>query len=137
VGTIAKGEKIVKERCTGCHKFGGEGDDEGSEKAPELARYGSVAWIAAQIRDPSSSATYREHGAGHDKVFIEEGGKKKELQYMPAFADELSAADIDVLARWTRAKARGIELVARPAAPAGSAGAKPKPSPSASGSAHP
>ena len=30
--------------------------------------------------------------------------------HMPAFADELPAADIDLLARWTRAHARGRSL---------------------------
>ena len=132
----AKGEKIVKERCTGCHKYEGEGDDEGSEKAPELSKYGSIAWVAAQIANPSSPSTYRDHASGHDKVFVEEEGKKKELPYMPGFQEELSAADIDVLARWTRAKARGVPLVKAPAAPAPPQ-PKPSPAPSASGSAEP
>jgi ubiquinol-cytochrome c reductase cytochrome b subunit len=98
--TLKKGEQIVTDRCTTCHLFKGEGDDEGSGKAPELAGYGSIAWIRTQIANPSSKETYREGALDPEKK-----------GHMPRFDNKLSAADIDILARWTRAKARGVPLV--------------------------
>jgi ubiquinol-cytochrome c reductase cytochrome b subunit len=95
----ALGEKIVGERCTTCHLYKGDGDDEGTGLAPELAHYGSVAWTRAQVANPATAATYREKA-------LDESLKK----HMPRFDKDLSAADIDVVARWTRAHARGIPL---------------------------
>jgi ubiquinol-cytochrome c reductase cytochrome b subunit len=88
------GEKIIKDRCTTCHLYKGEGDDNGDETAPELAGYGSVAWARAQIIDPSTPATYRKNALGK--------------HHMPKFDGELPPGDIDLLARFTRAKARGL-----------------------------
>lgn len=93
--TRALGEKIVTDRCTTCHLFKGEGDDEGSDVAPELSGYGSIAWTRAQVADPSSSTTYR-------KKALDAELKK----HMPRFDKELSAEDIDIVARWTREHAR-------------------------------
>jgi ubiquinol-cytochrome c reductase cytochrome b subunit len=95
----AEAEKIVTERCTTCHLYKGEGDDEGTGLAPELSNYGSLAWTRAQIANPATPATYRE-GA------LDESRKK----HMPRFDADLSAADLDLLARWTRAHARGIPV---------------------------
>jgi ubiquinol-cytochrome c reductase cytochrome b subunit len=95
--TRALGEKIVSERCSTCHLYKGDGDEEGSGKAPELAHFGSVAWTRAQVANPSSVETYRE------KALSEELKK-----HMPRFDKELSPADVDVVARWTRARARAI-----------------------------
>ncbi len=95
-GKLALGATIVKERCTTCHLFAGKGDDEGSGTAPELARYGSIAWTRAQIANPASATTYR------DKAIDEPGNKG----HMPRFDAEMSTADIDLLARWTRQHAR-------------------------------
>lgn len=97
--THAAGEKIVTERCTTCHLFKGEGDDEGSGLAPELARYGSQAWTRAQVANPASPQTYRE-----------EALDEKRKKHMPRFDADLSAADIDLVARWTRAHARALPL---------------------------
>jgi mono/diheme cytochrome c family protein len=94
-----KGEGIVADRCTTCHLYKGEGDLEGSELAPELAHYGSVAWTRTQVGNPSAAETYRE-GALDAKM----------KKHMPRFDKELSPAEIDVAARWTRARARGIPL---------------------------
>jgi ubiquinol-cytochrome c reductase cytochrome b subunit len=91
----ALGEKIVSERCTSCHLYKGEGDDEGSGDAPELAHFGSIAWTRAQVADPSSPVTYRE------KALAE-----KLKKHMPRFDKELSATDVDVVSRWTREHAR-------------------------------
>jgi ubiquinol-cytochrome c reductase cytochrome b subunit len=87
------GEKIIKDRCTTCHLYKGEGDDNGEETAPELAGYGTLAWVRAQISDPSTSATYRKNALGK--------------HHMPKFDGESPPADIDLLARFTLAKARG------------------------------
>jgi ubiquinol-cytochrome c reductase cytochrome b subunit len=93
--TRAAGEKIVSERCTSCHLYKGQGDDEGSGIAPELAGYGSVAWTKAQVANPSSVATYREKALDADMK-----------KHMPRFDADLSAADVDIVARWTREHAR-------------------------------
>src|SRR4029079_18390913 len=58
---VAKGKAIVSTRCTTCHLFEGKGDDSDQGLAPELARWGSLAWTKAQIGKPSTKATYREH----------------------------------------------------------------------------
>lgn len=95
----ALGGKIVSERCTTCHLYKGDGDDEGTGLAPELSHYGSIAWTRAQVADPETTQTYREKA-------LDEKMKK----HMPRFDKDLSAADIDVVARWTRAHARGVPL---------------------------
>jgi ubiquinol-cytochrome c reductase cytochrome b subunit len=95
VSARALGEKIVSERCTTCHLYKGQGDDEGSNLAPELFGYGSIAWTRAQIANPATSQTYREKA-------LDEAMKK----HMPRFDSDLSPADIDTVARWTRVHAR-------------------------------
>ena len=97
--TRALGEKVVSERCTTCHLYKEQGDDEGSGLAPELRGYGSIAWTRAQIANPASPQTYREKA-------LDESMKK----HMPRFDKDLSSADVDTVARWTRAHARGIPL---------------------------
>jgi ubiquinol-cytochrome c reductase cytochrome b subunit len=89
----ARGKDVVKTRCTTCHLYEGEGDDGGEGVAPELAGWGSVAWLRAQIANPSSKATYRE------KAFERKG-------HMPRFDAEMNAKDIDVLAEWVHAAAK-------------------------------
>jgi ubiquinol-cytochrome c reductase cytochrome b subunit len=103
---LAAGEKIIKDRCTSCHLYKGEGDDIGEDVAPELARYGSIAWITSQVRHPATKATYREKALGPDLK-----------GHMPRFDEQLSPADVELVARWTRAKARGVPLAAPPAQP--------------------
>src|SRR4029077_12266151 len=98
--TRAAGEKIVSERCSTCHLYKGEGDDEGTGLAPELSRYGSQSWTRAQIANPANPATYRE-GA------LDESRKK----HMPRFDIDLSVDDIDLVARWTRTHALGKTLL--------------------------
>ncbi len=93
------GQKIVSERCSACHLWKGEGDDEGSGLAPELGGYGSVAWTKAQVENPSSTTTYREKALGKDLK-----------KHMPRFDKELSPANVELVARWTRAHARGLPL---------------------------
>ena len=95
----ALGEKVVTDRCTTCHLFKGEGDDEGSGIAPELSGYGSLAWTRAQVANPASKQTYRD-----------EALDEKRKKHMPRFDKDLSAADIDLVVRFTRAHARGLAL---------------------------
>jgi ubiquinol-cytochrome c reductase cytochrome b subunit len=91
----ARGEKVVSDRCTACHLYKGEGDDGGQELAPELSGYGSVRWVKSQITNPATKATYREKALDPTMK-----------GHMPRFDDQLSAADIELVARWTRAHAR-------------------------------
>ncbi len=98
------GEAIVKTRCTACHLFRGEGDDGGEGTAPELAAWGSIPWIRAQIEDPSSRATYRDKALTHGADV--KGGPKP----MPKLGGQIAPADVDLLARWVHAKARGQKL---------------------------
>jgi ubiquinol-cytochrome c reductase cytochrome b subunit len=97
---VKAGEKIVAERCTTCHLYKGDGDVEGSGTAPELSGYGSVAWTKAQVADPTSKSTYRE-------AAVDAPGDKG---HMPRFSDQLSAADVELVALWTRAHGRGGAL---------------------------
>jgi ubiquinol-cytochrome c reductase cytochrome b subunit len=96
---LALGEKLVRERCTTCHLFQGDGDDESTGLAPELARYGSIAWTRAQVANPATAATYRDRA-------LDENRKK----HMPRFDKELAPADVDLVARFARAHARGTAL---------------------------
>jgi len=93
----AVGEKVVKDGCTTCHLYKADGDLGGNGYAPELKGYGSLAWVRAQIANPATAATYR------DKA-LEEAMKG----HMPRFDEELSPQDIALLARYVRAKARGL-----------------------------
>jgi ubiquinol-cytochrome c reductase cytochrome b subunit len=88
------GEKLVKTRCTTCHRLDGATDDEES-LAPELRGWASVRWIAEQITDPASGKTYPAQLAKADL-----DGK------MPAFADKMTAAEIQLLSRWLYDEAR-------------------------------
>ena len=92
---VARGKTIVTTRCTTCHLFGGEGDVGDEGLAPELSGYGSIAWVRAQIANPATKATYRDHALDADRK-----------GHMPRFDDELKADDLDLLARWVRSQAR-------------------------------
>ncbi len=92
---MARGESIVTNQCTSCHLWKGQGDDGGQGLAPELSGYGSVAWVRAQVANPSSPATYRDGALDPEKK-----------GHMPRFDGDLSARDVDVVARWTRTHAR-------------------------------
>jgi ubiquinol-cytochrome c reductase cytochrome b subunit len=54
---LETGARIVRERCTSCHRFSGKTDDEES-RAPELQGWGSRAWTTTQILNPRSGRTY-------------------------------------------------------------------------------
>ena len=97
--TRGLGEKIVSDRCTSCHMYKGDGDVEGSDDAPELSRYGSIAWARAQVANPATAETYRKNALDPDRK-----------KHMPRFDKDLSPDDVDVVARWTRAHGRGLSL---------------------------
>jgi len=88
------GEKLVRQRCTSCHRFDGKTDDEES-LAPELRGWGSTAWILAQIDNPGSGKTYPK--AAMDAKL--EG-------HMPGFAEKLSDADRKLLASFVQLQAQ-------------------------------
>jgi ubiquinol-cytochrome c reductase cytochrome b subunit len=98
--TRAVAEKVVSERCTSCHLYKGVGDDEGSGIAPELAGYGSVAWTRSQVANPATDKTYRDKALDPDMK-----------KHMPRFDGDLSPSDIDIVARWTRSRARASTYV--------------------------
>jgi ubiquinol-cytochrome c reductase cytochrome b subunit len=97
--TRAIGEKIVSNRCANCHLYKGDGDVNGSDVAPELLHYGSIAWTRAQVGNPATVETYREKALGADLK-----------KHMPRFDADLSPSDVDIVARWTRAHSRELPL---------------------------
>ncbi|HHH11644.1 MAG TPA: c-type cytochrome, partial [Sorangium sp.] len=101
-GAHAAGEKLVKQRCTGCHRLDGNTDNEES-LAPELRGWGSKSWIAQQIANPGGGKTYPQAAMGKDV----EG-------HMPAFEEQLSAAEIKLLTTWVWQQTSGAG--AKPAA---------------------
>lgn len=95
-GAGMPGEKMVKQRCTGCHRLDGKMDESGSEDslAPELRGWASVAWIDAQIADPASGKAYPK------------GATAPELKgHMPAFGDKLDPAERKLLSEWLHRRA--------------------------------
>jgi ubiquinol-cytochrome c reductase cytochrome b subunit len=103
LASLKKGESIVTSQCTTCHLYKDDGDLEGSGTAPNLFRYGSIAWTRAQIANPTSKETYRE-------AAVDEPTNKG---HMPRFDSELAAADIDLVARWVRDRGRATTPAAR------------------------
>jgi len=86
------GEKMVRQRCTSCHRLDGQTDDDES-LGPELRGWASVAWIEAQLEDPGSGKAYPK------------GAMAADLKgHMPAFKETLSAAERKLLAVWIAKK---------------------------------
>ncbi|WP_437590536.1 cytochrome b N-terminal domain-containing protein [Sorangium sp. So ce1000] len=94
-GAGTPGEKMVRQRCTSCHRLDGKTDDEESA-APELRGWASIAWIEAQITNPGSGKAYPPAAMAKDL----EG-------HMPAFEEKLSANDRKILAAWVYRRSRG------------------------------
>jgi ubiquinol-cytochrome c reductase cytochrome b subunit len=88
------GEKLVRQRCTSCHRLDGKTDDEDS-LAPELRGWGSTVWILAQIDNPGSGKTY-------PKAVMD----PKLEGHMPAFAEKINDADRKLLASFVQMQAR-------------------------------
>ncbi len=96
---LAEGERLVNGPCTTCHMLRAVGDCDGTQLAPELAGYGTQAWIRAQIANPSSELTYRS-------LALDPLSKG----HMPRFDGEMSVRDIDLLAKYVRSVGRGLSL---------------------------
>ena len=77
---FAQGYEAFDAWCIECHTY--EGDGGFNIKAPDFTGYGSVEWIAAQIRNAASEHLYGEEAE------------------MPAFEEKLTEVQIQVLARW-------------------------------------
>jgi ubiquinol-cytochrome c reductase cytochrome b subunit len=94
-GHDAQGASSLQKCATQCHLFRGETDDSDG-KGPELAGWGSLAWVRAQITNPGTNTTYRAASMEADMK-----------GHMPRFDDKLDTEDINLLAAWVRTKARG------------------------------
>jgi ubiquinol-cytochrome c reductase cytochrome b subunit len=94
-GHDAQGAKMIAARCTSCHLFRGQTDDDDSA-GPELAGWGSVGWTRSQIANPGTNVTYRASAMSEERK-----GR------MPRFDDKLEPEDVNLLAAWVRKKARG------------------------------
>jgi ubiquinol-cytochrome c reductase cytochrome b subunit len=79
---LADGTEIAS--CLDCHENMGEDFAESRDEFsyPDLAKYGSSAWLKSFISDPGRSQFY--------------GAKNR----MPAHADKMTAAELDLLVRW-------------------------------------
>lgn len=78
------GDETEISSCLDCHDTLGEDFTESNDEYyyPELAKYGSQAWLKAFIRHPHRSQFY--------------GAKNQ----MPAYADKMTAKELDLLVRW-------------------------------------
>jgi ubiquinol-cytochrome c reductase cytochrome b subunit len=90
-----KGKETFSVACNGCHAIDGDGGDDEPDVAPDLGGWGSLRWLRAQIADPANGETYKP-GASDPA----------NKGHMPAFGDELKD-DVDVIARWVYAQAKG------------------------------
>jgi len=83
---VAQGEALYRRRCTTCHQ--GEGDQSASEPedrdAPNLDRWGSRAYIQAQMLDPGGRENYGTRN------------------HMPRFGDRLSARELVMVIDYVR-----------------------------------
>ena len=92
---MARGKTIVTTRCTSCHLFEGKGDDSDQGLAPELSGWGSRNWLRAQIANPATKATYRDHALEPERK-----------GHMPRFDAEIHNEDMDLLASWLLTQVR-------------------------------
>ncbi|HET8935701.1 MAG TPA: cytochrome b N-terminal domain-containing protein, partial [Polyangiales bacterium] len=77
---VEQGAEVFKDKCMDCHLYKGNGAD--TFDGPDMTGYGSREWLAKQIAKPESI-----YG---------------ELNKMPAFADDISESDIQMLAIYLR-----------------------------------
>jgi len=78
---VSQGKELWENKCMTCHLFEGDGDFLGLG-GPDLTGYGSQEWIVRQTADPEA-----HYG---------------ELNEMPAFGDQLSEHDIEMVAAFLR-----------------------------------
>ncbi len=81
---ILRGREVFMTRCNECHLYNGERS--GTLRGPEMRGYGSVAWIEDLIADSSQDHLYRSTG--------------RERARMPAFRDQLTPRERQLIARW-------------------------------------
>lgn len=87
---IAQGVSLIKQHCTGCHRFGDAGE---LGIAPDLTGYGSYEWMMGLLSDPTHARFYR-----------------KENDRMPSFAQNLenpashsvSVRELSLIVDWIR-----------------------------------
>jgi quinol-cytochrome oxidoreductase complex cytochrome b subunit/mono/diheme cytochrome c family protein len=87
---LAKGVKLIGEKCIDCHKFGEAGD---LGTAPDLTGYGSYEWMLGFLSDPAHERFYRDTNDA-----------------MPAFAEDLnqpaahkvSVRELSLIVDWLR-----------------------------------
>jgi len=112
---VKRGERIVTKKCTSCHLWKGEGDDSGTDVAPEFSGWGGLAWTRAQVLNPGTKATYRPAAIdpdGTSPASPERGHQLTAKGHMPRFDDRLTPQDAELVARWTRTRARRVPFVA-------------------------
>jgi len=71
-----QGAEVFKDKCMDCHLYKGDGAD--TFDGPDMTGYSSREWLSKQIAKPE--------------------GIYGDLNDMPAFAEDLSASDIQMLA---------------------------------------
>lgn len=87
---IAHGVGLIKQNCTGCHRFGDAGE---LGIAPDLTGYGSYEWMMGLVSDPTHARFYR-----------------RENDRMPSFAQDLenpashsvSVRELSLIVDWIR-----------------------------------
>ncbi len=134
---LALGKETFSNACNGCHALDGDGGDDDTDVAPDLARWGTLTWLRSQIANPAAGDTY--------KTGASDPGFKG---HMPAFADDVDVKnDVDLIAQWIFTKAKGrapteqeIKDATAPkpkAPPAPTPAPTPAPEPAPSGSTAP
>jgi mono/diheme cytochrome c family protein len=84
------GRKLYQKECAECHTMGDPGArSKKLQPAPDLFAWGSDRWTARMIKHPGSTSYY-----GH----LEE----EEEQKMPAFAGQITDADVSTLVRYLK-----------------------------------
>lgn len=79
---VPEGERLFREKCLGCHLYGGAGRDLGLANGPELRGWGSAEWIRGQLEDPAHASRYGEDNE------------------MPSFRERLTEEDRGILTTW-------------------------------------
>jgi ubiquinol-cytochrome c reductase cytochrome b subunit len=85
-GKGSEGEKLVKQKCTSCHRLDGQEPLDPESLGPELRGWASPAWTRAQIANPGSGKSY-------PAAVMAESLKG----HMPGFDGKLEPAEIDIL----------------------------------------
>jgi ubiquinol-cytochrome c reductase cytochrome b subunit len=83
---ILRGREFFAITCNECHSYGGSRS--GTIVAPEMLGYASVEWTSLMIAKPDHEERYRTTG--------------RERARMPRFADRLSDAERQLIAKWIR-----------------------------------